>query len=364
MRDSYTLYEDKLEGKYREAFKQIDTYFGTEKVDEDTREEYMGELLDIFLLAQEEGRPVEKITGNNIESFCKSFCSNLTWKQKVLSIVDLGKSVANAVFFISALTLVTAFFDMLSGESVNIWELRAGINVFGYICGFAIVIITSYLTAWVSRRIMFKVKKVSRKIWSFIVGTLAVVVSLFTIFIALTDKLDPFFDFPAWIACMGSGIYLLVYRICNRKRIAERKAHEVSFWEEVKKDTEFVPNTENVFSQEMEKKWEKKNAKRQKKGLPVFTREEILALEEAEVIKSEENTWVNWFFPIIITIGFVVFGKFETRTDMYWFVGIMLVVEYVLMVLLWKSAKSSNVNKRNWIAYERKKLEQSNNREA
>lgn len=358
MRDSYTLYENKLEGEYKEAFKQIDTYFGTEKVDEDTREEYMGELLDVFLLAQEERRPVERITGKNIESFCKSFCSNLTWKQKVLSIVDLGKSVAKVVFFISVLTLVTAFFGMLSGERVDIWELRAGINVFGYICGFAIVIITSYLTAWVTRRIMFKVKKVSRKIWSFIVGVLAIIVSLSTIYIALTDKLETFFDFPAWIVCVGSGVYLLIYHICNRKRIAERKEHEVSFWAEVKKDTEFIPNTDNVFSQEMEKKWEKRNAKRQKKGLPAFTREEILALEEAEVIKSEGNTWAVWIFPIIVVAGFVIFGEFETPVDMYWFIGIMLVVEYVLMAFLWKGAKSNNVNMRNWIAHERKKLEQ------
>lgn len=363
MRDSYTLYEDKLEGEYREAFKQIDTYFGTEKVDEDTREEHMGELLDIFLLAQEEGRPVEKITGKNIESFCKSFCSNLTWKQKVLSIVDLGKDVANVVFFISVLTLVTAFLDILSGENINIWELRADINVFGYICGFIIVILTSYLTAWVTRRIMFKVKKVSRKIWSFIVGMLAIIVSLFTIFIALTDKLDPFFDFPAWIVCGGSGVYLLVYHICNRKRIAERKEHKISFWEEVKKDTEFVPNTDNFFSQEMEKKWEKKNAKRQKKGRPAFTREEILALEEAEVIKSEENAWARWILPIIVAAGFVIFGEFETPVDMYWFIGIMLVVEYVLMALLWKGARSQNVNIRNWIVHERKKLAQIDNRE-
>lgn len=192
MRDSYTLYEDKLQGEYKEIFKQIDTYFGTEKVDEDTREEHMGALLDMFLLAQEEGKPVEKITGKNMERFCKLFCSNLSWKQRVLSILDLTRNVAKCVFGISLLTLITAFFDLLGGETVNIWEV--------------------------------------------IVGAVA----------------------------------------------------------------------------------------------------------------------------IIITVGCVMFGEFETRTDMYWFIGIMLVVVYVLMALLWKSARSSNVNIRNWIAHERKKLEQVN----
>ena len=51
MRDSYILYMDKLQGEYKEIFQQIDLYFSTQNVDEDTHEEYMGDLLDIFLLA-------------------------------------------------------------------------------------------------------------------------------------------------------------------------------------------------------------------------------------------------------------------------------------------------------------------------
>lgn len=65
MRDSFRLYQDKLQGEYKETFQQIDLYFSTQNVDEDTREEYMCDLLDVFLLAQDEGRPVEKITGKN-----------------------------------------------------------------------------------------------------------------------------------------------------------------------------------------------------------------------------------------------------------------------------------------------------------
>lgn len=359
MRDSYTLYQDKLEGNYKEVFKQIDTYFGTEKVDEDTREEYMGELLDVFLLAQEEGRPVEKITGNNIESFCKTFCSNLTWKQKVLSIIDLGRGFAHTAFICSLLTLIPAFMDMLSGEKTSIWEIRSSINIFGYLCGFILVIITSYMFSWVTRRIMFKAKKVSIKVWDTVVGVFAVLIALLMLWLGFSDKLDSFFDFPAWMVCVGSSIYLLIYRICNRHRIKERKEHEVSFWAEVKNGMEFDPNSDNVFSQDVEKKWEKKNAKRQKKGLPPFSREEILVLEEAEIAKSEENKWAYWVFPIVITVGFVMFGAFETQTDMFWFAGITLVVTYLLMALLWKGAESQNVSIRKWIAHERKKLEQA-----
>ena len=39
MRDSYMLYMDKLEGEYKDTFKQIDHYVSAERIDEDTQED-------------------------------------------------------------------------------------------------------------------------------------------------------------------------------------------------------------------------------------------------------------------------------------------------------------------------------------
>lgn len=355
MRDSYKLYQDKLQGEYGEAFKQINLYFSTQQVDDDTEEEYMGALLDAFLLAQEEGKPVEKITGKNLENFCKSFCSNLTWQQKILRLLDQLKSLAWFTFFIPFIELFFSLEDIISGK-VNPFEIVAEANVFGYIVGFGIAMIVSSITDYMTKVLMFRLKKISMRVWEMIVAVVSIAVFIMWLVLFFGERE---IDLPAWSVCLISGVYLALYYIFNRNRIVERKAHEVKFWDEVKKDTEFVPNTDNVFSQEMEKKWEKKNAKRLKKGLPAFTREEVLALEEADIIKSEENKWAIWFFPIIITAGIVIFGEFETPADMYWFAGIMLAVEYVLMALLWKAAKSSNINMRKWIEAERKKLEQA-----
>jgi hypothetical protein len=207
---------------------------------------------------------------------------------------------------------------------------------------------------------MFKVKRISMIIWEVIVGVIAVVLAFIMIVLPFKDSV---YDFPAWVVCVISGFYLLLYHIFNKNRILERKEHEVKFWDEIKKETEFDANTDNLFSQEMEKKWEKRNKKRLKQGKQAFTRAEILALEEAEILKTEENQWAYWFFPIVITVGMLIFADFETKTDMYWFVGIVLVVGYVLMALLWKGAKSGNVNKRKWIEAERKKLTRINDME-
>lgn len=356
MRDSYGLYVDKLQGEYLEAFKQINRYFCTQQVDDDTREEYMGDLLDIFLIAQEEKKPVKRIIGKNLEHFCKSFCSDLTWKQKVLKVFDRLKIMAWFTFLMATPELLFSISDIVNGN-VNIFELTSDINIFGYILGFCIVDVVAAITDAITKKVMFKIKKVSMKILQIIIVVLAI--ASFIVYLMLVFG-DSTWDIPVWIAALVSGLYLLLYYIFNKKRLDSRKEHEVKFWDEIKKEIEFNADTDTLFAQEMEKRWEKKNKKRLKQGKPAFTRAEILALEEVEIVKAEENQWAYWLFPIVITAGFLMFGEFETQTDMYWFAGIMLVVEYVLMALFWKVAKSGNINTRKWIEAERKKLIQAN----
>ena len=74
MRDSFILYTDKLKGEYLEVFDKIQLYVNSFDIDEDTREDQLGNLLDTFLSAQDENRSVYDITGKDIAAFCKSFC--------------------------------------------------------------------------------------------------------------------------------------------------------------------------------------------------------------------------------------------------------------------------------------------------
>ena len=69
MRDSYVFYVDKLEGEYRETFQGIEAYIIGISGDDDTKEEKMSTLLDLFLNAQEDGKPVQKLVGKNVKMF-------------------------------------------------------------------------------------------------------------------------------------------------------------------------------------------------------------------------------------------------------------------------------------------------------
>ncbi len=265
MRDSYILYMDKLQGEYKETFQQIDLYFITQSVDEDTHEEYMGDLLDVFLLAQEEGRPVEKITGKNLESFCKSFCSNLTGKQKLLGLMDDLKRVAWFSFFIVVVELIFSWEDIIN-RNVTVFNIFLETNLFGYILGFGVAMIGSNITGYVTKTLMFRMKKVSVLIWKIIV----VVVSIGATFAFLIWLLrEREIIFPAWIVCLVSACYLVLYYIINRNRMAERKANKISFWglvnEEIEKDQDIE------VQKQMKKIWEKKNERLRKRGKKELT---------------------------------------------------------------------------------------------
>ena len=61
-----------LNGEYKEAFTKIDMYGSMGNVDMDIYEDRIMNLYDMFVEAQEEGKPVEKIIGKDIEGFCKA----------------------------------------------------------------------------------------------------------------------------------------------------------------------------------------------------------------------------------------------------------------------------------------------------
>lgn len=289
MRDSYMLYTDKLEGEYKDVFKQIENYVMAERIDEDTQEEYMGELLDVFLIAQEEGRPAAKITGDDIGHFCKSFCADFTWKNKILAAIDTWKNFACIIFLMSSLEVLAVIYAMTipGGREINFWTEPYEFNLFGYFLGFMAASISASLLGRLVRKAMFKMKKASIRVWQMI-NWFGTAVIFFVILLIFFSKKTDIIQFPAWVLMLCSGIVLVVYYVLNRARIKARKEHEVKFWDEVKNDVSFDANTENLFSEQMEKKWEKKNRKLLKKGKPAMTRAEILDAEEAECLKTQK----------------------------------------------------------------------------
>lgn len=359
MRDSYALYSDQLKGEYKDAFAQVETYVNTQNVDEDTVEAHMGELLDTFLIAQEEGKPLEKIVGDDMESFCKNFCSEFTWENKALNIVDTWKRLAWVIFIIEGLDVLFSILGALSeGKSVGeVLMTESSFNLSGYLLGIVSIGVIYTIVDYITQRIMFKLEKgsVAAKVWK-VFKVVVLIASFFIIFMMLSDDRLNFLHLPSVVLVAAAGLFLVVYYTVNRKRVQARKEHKISFWGMVQDQVETDMPSE--FANEMRKQFEKKNQKLLKKGKPEKTWEEFLEDKEKETNQMEKLKYLYIGGPIVIVLimAIIEYVNAGFSTDFVLFVVILLLVEVAIFGGFWKVEKSVLKTRRNWLAEERSRM--------
>ena len=112
---NYLMYVDKLDARYREVFGKIELYLNNTYVDDGTREEQLSELLDCLLSAQEAGKPVESVVGNDVQKFCESFCSGYDWKNRLLHFLE-------TVHLLAWITLCLVPPQIVAGTKTSVLE--------------------------------------------------------------------------------------------------------------------------------------------------------------------------------------------------------------------------------------------------
>lgn len=352
MKDSYVFYTDKLSGEYKEVFDQIEMYVNSQNADEIATEERLGELLDIFFSAEKSGKPVWQITGHNLERFCKAFCSDFGIKSHILHIVDWLKSIAWLLAILSLVDLVFPEEEAAGAGLAGILSIPISLNLFGYLVGLAAAGMLAMIANALLRRMMFRVKRVSiRGLRA--AACLAAVLSFFIVLWFLDESRMNIIACPAWIVAAGSAAYLAAYYLLCKKRI---KRPKVKFGdlvrEEIQKD----------MAGEMGKKYEKARRKSLKKGTGDLTFEEFLEKEERECDALEKKKSFYYLFPIavIAVVVLVMFWAegFESISDLMIFVGVQMVIQYMLMSALWKAAYAGIVERRAWIQAKKREMEE------
>lgn len=256
MKDSYVFYKDNLGKEYLEVFEQVEMYVLSQNVDEAATEERLGELLDIFLSAEKTGRSVSKITGNDIERFCKSFCSDFGTKNRILHVVDYFKSIAKVLVFVSVLDLVFYILEMAEGGEVDLLHSVSSLNVSGYIMGIFVVSVLMAVVNVVIRRAMFKMGRVSMKVFQGICCVVAVL-SFLIVFSILGLEGTNWFACPIWVMLGVSAAYLVAYHFLRGRYVKRQKVKFLDMVnEEVGKE----------FPAEMEKKFLKAQKKELEEG--------------------------------------------------------------------------------------------------
>ena len=222
MKESYIEYKYKLSEEYKNVFERIEAYVYSCKVDENTREERMNELLDMFLTAQNEGRPIEKIVGKDIEKFSQIFCSSFSLKNRLLSEADSLRSCFLYGFITSAFQMLLWFLDLFKDRSEhNIMNRYMDLDVRFLIIDFAIMALFMSVTDMVFRKAMFKTKRFSMKIYK-AVRTAVLVLGLVALIaaevIVVLDNDIELVDTPAVIVFAVSGAYLLAYYLLRGRK--------------------------------------------------------------------------------------------------------------------------------------------------
>ena len=235
MKADYILLQDRLKGEYKDAFQKVQMYSTSNLIGEDTESELMMELLDHMLMAQEEGKPVSTIVGDDIEGFCEIFFSEYKLGNRF---VDFLKTLYRMAWIM----LVFAILDLVIGDgALSSSDIGAiGAIVLGGLSG-SLSILIIYLL------IRPLVKK--RKVNATALNAIYIVLLLASVIITCVLANRYSINVPAWVAVTLPAVYIVVYYIVDavtnykknerRRRKGQTPLSEEEFMEKLDKQYDY-----------------------------------------------------------------------------------------------------------------------------
>lgn len=261
MKQDYILLQDKLKGEYKEVFQKVEMYSTSNLIGEDMQDELMMELLDHMLIAQEEGKPVSTIVGDDIEEFCQNFFSEYKLGNRFL---DFLKSLRHLAWVMLIFVILDFFFG--DGGLSNSSDIS--VIVIGGLCGSFLDLIVYLLI-----RPLVKKRKINATALNTIYIVLLIVSIVTTCILANRYSLHA----PTWIAITVPAVYIIVYSVVNA--ITNYKNYGSTRKPKQMKLSFFGSFQESVSSElpnEWLKQWTKKNERRRKKGQTPLSEEAFM----------------------------------------------------------------------------------------
>ncbi len=342
---SYHAYEDKLNDEYAEAFSVIESYSFTKRVDEKLADEWLMELMDNMLTAQEAGKPVESIVGNDIDRFCREFYNRYSGS-------DIVIGIARKVYGLSAIIFFFSLIDGLLADEGESFFL-GGTDIMPYLCGMLAGFILSEMILVVfipllrKRKISYKTYD-KLKVWATI-GYMVLVGVLCGI---LADRVE--LNVDRLVLIVISGGYCIIYNVIraaiNYRRygtIREPKVEQVTMRDMVN------ANMETEFPKTLLKQYEKKNERLINKGKGELSDEDFMTglskkySYKRQIITVVLSTLGGALIGVLIAACVLGASKtgaepmFESFGDMIVFVLLILCVCTIISFMIIKLVKPS-----------------------
>lgn len=328
----YIWLTDKLKDEYKEAFDKVEIYANLRNVDEDTKDDMLMELLDLFLTAQKEGKPVRKLIGSDLEVFCNSYFEAYSVKNYLRSVPQKLYQLFWAVFALEWI------FWFTSEEGISLFQDTVDIS--GYVCGILVGVMVGFLCNICVRPFMFRWKWLTSG--RFTVFVLLITVGMIVGGVVLMDGHT--IEMPLFGILLVSGIYIFSYIVVRsiwryRKYGSIRKEKSAA---EMRGFLQLAKKVEEDLPEELVRRFHKKNEKRQKKGKEPMTPEEYMEQLRRENIRTQKGDYIAAAVILLIVIGIIVQTALtSTVIDTLIFIVVLAVAEIPAMALFRFSYRST-----------------------
>ncbi|MBU3136840.1 hypothetical protein KPL39_11240 [Clostridium gasigenes] len=198
--------EVELKGEYKDTHLDIVIYLSSSNLNESFVTEVSEDLKDLFITAQEEGRDIKEIVGNNLEIFCKDIInSNKSKKVKIFNII---KKLNWSLFMGAILSILFYVFnEELSLSSIVLFIF----NLF----------IAPYIVKVPLRKLVFKYKGSSGKIMSIIIFTLLLIIPIAIINFIIIIEFVPVVNVNGIYSCLIILCIIGIIHIITKYKIKE-----------------------------------------------------------------------------------------------------------------------------------------------
>lgn len=326
--ESYAEEKRKLKNEYWEIFDKVETYATVRCVEGEIREEMLMNLADMLCTAQEDGKPVEKIVGKDIEKFCKSYFSEYNdTESRVKGFPGWFNMMCWCVLGICLLE----FLPTDQPESFHI--MTAKVELGGYFCGILITILAEILVLFLGKQLMFRLKNMNRKIFY---GLNAVIVILFFgITMLVVGGKENLLEVPLFPVMLFCTIYIVGYRIAKLViryktfgTIKKPKDSAIRILRESMKNT-YKQTIHNEVPLELKKRFHKKNEEQKRKGKREITPEEYMG------ILREENKQIKYAGVfLMVCFGIVLILWIQALVVEITMVEMVLIPCFLIIILL------------------------------
>lgn len=328
----YTYMAGQLNGAYREVFEKTELYGVVKNVNADVQDDLMMNLFDLLLTAQNDGKPVEKIVGPDMERFCAEYYQNYNVRERLKY---FPVSLYHMMRFIFLIELIDFF--CLEGE-VDL--LYAQSDLTPYLGGFGLSLLFTMILDVFVRPMIFRTKI---KPVFYYIGFLLIWAASIAICVWQTDGM--MIPIPMFLILLISGLYTALYLVVRsvfRYRrfgsIRRQKSMAEAFDRIAKRNS-----MEQFLLDAMLTTYKRKNKRRRKKE-----KKELTPCEFTEKVRrdyqKEKNSWKGMLlcFAAIILCAIAITAYTSTFFDTILFSLVLFVVESPIYWYLVRSTQRTN----------------------